>query len=47
VALLHDIGHLPISHSLEPVFLSVFGIDHHHASEDIFFGRVAIGHGVR
>lgn len=42
-ALLHDIGHAPLSHSLEQVFAEHFGIDHHRATEDIVAGRVAIG----
>ncbi len=42
-ALLHDIGHAPLSHSLEPVFKEEFGIDHHAATEDILFGRVPLG----
>jgi HD superfamily phosphohydrolase len=39
-ALLHDIGHSPLSHSLEPVFVKYFGIDHHHATLDIITGKV-------
>lgn len=42
-ALLHDIGHAPLSHSLEPVFQEVFGISHHRATEDIITGRVPLG----
>jgi len=42
-ALLHDIGHAPLSHSLEPVFKGAFGIDHHKATEDILRGRVPLG----
>ena len=42
-ALLHDIGHPPLSHSMEVVFKEFFGIDHHSASEDIICGRVNIG----
>ena len=42
-ALLHDIGHAPLSHSLEPVFKEAFGIDHHIATADILFGRVPFG----
>ncbi len=42
-ALLHDIGHAPLSHSLEPVFEEVFGLAHHQASEDIITGRVPLG----
>lgn len=33
-ALLHDIGHAPLSHSLETVFKEAFGIDHHSATID-------------
>ena len=42
-ALLHDIGHAPLSHSLEPVFMEAFGVDHHLATADVLFGRVPIG----
>lgn len=45
-ALLHDIGHAPLSHSLEPVFREVFGIEHHLATADVISGRVPIGRGV-
>ena len=42
-ALLHDIGHPPLSHSMEPVFKEKFGIEHHRATEDIICGRVSLG----
>ena len=42
-ALLHDIGHPPLSHSMEPVFKEEFGIDHHRATEDIICGRARLG----
>jgi predicted ATPase len=42
-ALLHDIGHAPLSHSLEPVFKELFGLEHHRATEDIITGRAALG----
>lgn len=42
-ALLHDIGHAPLSHSLEPVFKEVFGLAHHQATEKIITGRVPLG----
>ena len=42
-ALLHDIGHPPFSHSMEPVFAAKFGIDHHRATEDIIRGRSPLG----
>lgn len=45
-ALLHDIGHPPLSHSMEPVFAECFGIDHHQATQDIIYGRVALGRDV-
>jgi putative nucleotidyltransferase with HDIG domain len=45
-ALLHDIGHAPLSHSIEPVFRECFGIDHHGATKDIIFGHVKIGRSV-
>ena len=42
-ALLHDIGHPPLSHSMEPVFKEKFGIEHHGATESIICGRVPFG----
>ena len=42
-ALLHDVGHCPLSHSLEPIFEEAFGINHHKATEDIIYGRVPLG----
>ena len=42
-ALLHDVGHPPLSHSMEPVFKEKFGIDHHGATESIISGRVFLG----
>lgn len=42
-ALLHDIGHAPLSHSLEPVFEEEFGLAHHQVGEDIITGRVPLG----
>jgi hypothetical protein len=42
-ALLHDIGHAPFSHSLEPIFKEVFGLEHHQATRDIVTGRVPLG----
>ncbi len=41
--LLHDIGHAPLSHSLEPVFQDAFGIDHHQATESIIRGEIPLG----
>lgn len=45
-ALLHDIGHAPLSHSLESVFKSQFEIDHHVSGERIIRGEVEIGRGL-
>lgn len=42
-ALLHDIGHAPLSHSLEPAFKSIFEINHHLVGERILKGEVRIG----
>ena len=42
-ALLHDIGHPPLSHSVESVFKEEFGVDHHTATADIICGRVSLG----
>lgn len=38
-ALLHDVGHAPLSHTLEGAFKRAFGIDHHIAGADIILGR--------
>jgi hypothetical protein len=45
-ALLHDIGHAPLSHSLEPVFFQEFDIEHHGATESIILGEVPLGRDV-
>ena len=42
-ALLHDLGHAPLSHSLEPVFKAAFDIDHHRATEKLILGRHRLG----
>lgn len=42
-ALLHDVGHAPLSHSLEPVFVERFGLDHHTATADVITGRAPVG----
>ena len=39
-ALLHDIGHAPLSHSMESVFVDRFNLGHHKASERIIRGEV-------
>lgn len=41
--LLHDVGHGPLSHTLEPVFKDVFEIDHHRATENIIKGESSFG----
>ena len=41
--LLHDVGHGPLSHTLEPVFSDYFGIDHHKATQDILRGDTRFG----
>lgn len=38
-ALLHDIGHAPFSHTLEPFFEEFFHINHHMATIDIIIGK--------
>jgi hypothetical protein len=42
-ALLHDIGHAPLSHSLEPTFKERFGLTHHQATGMIIRGKVPLG----
>lgn len=45
-ALLHDLGHPPLSHSMESVFKEEFGIDHHEATADIIRGQAPLGKAV-
>lgn len=45
-ALLHDIGHAPLSHSLETVFKSHFGINHHEAGAKVIRGESPLGKGI-
>jgi uncharacterized protein len=45
-ALLHDIGHAPLSHSLEPVFAKYFEVDHHKATVEIISGRTSSSAGI-
>jgi len=42
-ALLHDIGHGPLSHSMEPLFKRVFGLTHHIAGNNIILGKSPLG----
>ena len=42
-ALLHDVGHGPLSHSLEPVFELKFGINHHSMTRSIILGETEWG----
>lgn len=42
-ALLHDIGHGPLSHTLEPVFEAEFGINHHLMTRRIVTGEMEFG----
>lgn len=44
--LLHDIGHAPLSHSMEPAFVERFGIDHHVATVEIITGASPLGDSV-
>ncbi len=39
-ALLHDIGHAPLSHSIEPMFKSKWGLNHHDIGESIIKGEI-------
>jgi len=41
--LLHDIGHGPLSHTLEPIFRLKFGINHHRAGHEILVGNSPLG----
>ncbi len=47
-ALLHDIGHAPLSHSAESAFKEIFDLDHHEAGKDIVLNRAPhnIGSGI-
>ncbi len=42
-ALLHDVGHGPLSHTLEPVFEAEFGINHHFMTRRLVTGEVEFG----
>jgi hypothetical protein len=46
-ALLHDVGHGPLSHTLEPVFEAEFGINHHSMTRRIVTGTSPLGHEIR
>jgi len=43
-ALLHDIGHAPLSHSVEPFIKQQLGYGHHQAGENILRGKHLLGH---
>lgn len=45
-ALLHDVGHGPLSHTLEPVFADAFEIDHHLMTRRIVRGETRNGRDV-
>jgi hypothetical protein len=42
-SLLHDVGHGPLSHTLEPVFDEVFDVNHHVTTESILKGNGIFG----
>jgi len=42
-ALLHDIGHAPLSHSAEPYIKKKIGYGHHEAGEQIIRGKTPLG----
>lgn len=46
-ALLHDVGHGPLSHTLEPIFEREFGINHHYMTKRIISGETRLGDGIR
>jgi HD superfamily phosphohydrolase len=41
--MLHDVGHPPFSHTLEPVFEEAFGLNHHIATERLITGLAPLG----
>lgn len=45
-SLLHDVGHGPLSHTLEPVFSDAFGIDHHSITRELIKGDLPQGDGI-
>ena len=45
-ALLHDVGHGPLSHTLEPTFKTLFNIEHHGAGQQILNGASPLGHDI-
>lgn len=45
-ALLHDVGHGPLSHTLEPVFAESFDVDHHSMTRRIVRGETRHGRAV-
>ncbi|WP_425074853.1 HD domain-containing protein [Sagittula sp. S175] len=45
-ALLHDVGHGPLSHTLEPVFAEAYDLDHHSMTRRIVRGETRSGHDV-
>ena len=46
-ALLHDVGHGPLSHTLEPVFDAEFSINHHSMTRRIVTGASPLGQEIR
>jgi len=42
-ALLHDVGHGPLSHTLEQIFENRFGINHHRTTRNIIEGQSRFG----
>ncbi len=45
-ALLHDIGHAPLSHSVEPFFKEALGLGHHELGCMVLAGEHAMGEGL-
>lgn len=45
--ILHDVGHGPLSHTLEPIFQNKFDISHHKVGASIVRGKTSLGNDVQ